>query len=292
MKPTSSTRALLALLLLPLGACTPEPPAPPLIQASTTGAVRAGLILPHLPAPEATTTPAHGAPDPLAVVTLFNDPLCPGSRAIPRVMASSLTAWRDDVQVHFRHFPVAHPRSRDAAIATQAAHRQGAFACAERELRQADPRHWSHLAREDAAARCGEAGASDPSCAPPDQPPSPDAWIELVLARLVRICDLDAARFERDRRDPEVAAKVDADTAMARTLGAQGTPAVFVNGRRVTPVHFDGRPPSEAFSAVLRQEVVLGRRAVSNGWSREDFLLERMVGHLGEATAAAWVLGD
>jgi protein-disulfide isomerase len=44
---------------------------------------------------------------------------------------------------------------------------------------------------------------------------------------------LDRARFEADLKDPSVAQKVAADVESGTRLGVDGTPGVFLNGRRV-----------------------------------------------------------
>lgn len=59
---------------------------------------------------------------------------------------------------------------------------------------------------------------------------------------------LDVARFERDWKSPEVQAAVDADRAQGEKLGVQGTPTIFVNGRR-----FEESP--EALPAYIDEEI-------------------------------------
>ena len=46
---------------------------------------------------------------------------------------------------------------------------------------------------------------------------------------------LDMARFDADYADPAILARVQADRADGMTLGVEGTPTFFVNGRRLQP---------------------------------------------------------
>ena len=110
-------------------------------------------------------------------------------------------AWErldgEPVRVVFRHFALKakHPRAVALAHAAEAAGRQGAF--------------WPW-----AEATYGEQGRLD----------DPHLW-----ARAERL-GLDLDRFEADRRDPEVAARVAADVRDALRAGATATPTVFVDG--------------------------------------------------------------
>jgi protein-disulfide isomerase len=114
------------------------------------------------------------------------------------------------VRVAFRHFPVraAHPRAFPAACAAEAAGRQGAF--------------W---------------GMHDSLFGDQARLEDPHLW-----ARAERL-GLDVARFDADRRDPAVAARIVADFRGGLRAGVPTTPTLFHDGRRHA-----GRPDEAVFA--------------------------------------------
>ncbi len=56
--------------------------------------------------------------------------------------------------------------------------------------------------------------------------------------------------FERAMSSPEIAAKIDADKAQARELGAGGTPSFFINGWFLS-----GAQPYEVFQQRIEAEL-------------------------------------
>jgi protein-disulfide isomerase len=103
------------------------------------------------------------------------------------------------VRVAFRHFPVrgAHPRAFAAACAAEAAGRQGAF--------------WA---------------MHDSLFADQGRLEDPHLW-----ARAERL-GLDLARFDADRRDRDVAARIVADFRGGVRAGVPTTPTLFHDGAR------------------------------------------------------------
>jgi protein-disulfide isomerase len=143
------------------------------------------------------------------VVIVYADFTCPRcALAAERLAAVPL-------RVCFRHFALRarHPRALPAALATEAAARQGAFwpfhdALYADQGRLEDPHLW---------ALCGRLG-------------------------------LDLERFEADRRDAAALARVEADVAQALRAGAATTPALVVAGE----VH-QGAPDPGFLAAVARR---------------------------------------
>jgi len=96
-----------------------------------------------------------------------------------------------------KHFPLAmHSYARKAAIAALAAHKQGKF--------------WEMHEKLFAS-----------------QKELNDAKVET----LARDLGLDMARFNRDLKDPAIAALIDRDLSNGRQVKVQGTPSIFVNGK-------------------------------------------------------------
>jgi protein-disulfide isomerase len=105
----------------------------------------------------------------------------------------------------FRHFPVRskHPRAWAAACAAEAAARQGAFW----------PMH-------------------DSLYAAPGRLDDPHLWDR------ARALGLDLERFDAERREDAVLARVRRDFESGIRAGVVATPAFFVDGRRVDPMEW------------------------------------------------------
>jgi protein-disulfide isomerase len=103
----------------------------------------------------------------------------------------------------FRHFPVPskHPRARPLARAAEAAARQGRFW----ELHESLFADQGHL-------------------------DDPHLW------QRARELGLDLARFETDRRSPEVDERVTRDFRSGVRAGVMSTPTLFVDGERLAGV--------------------------------------------------------
>jgi protein-disulfide isomerase len=108
-----------------------------------------------------------------------------------------LAAYPQQVALAYVHMPVVAPDSGRAAVAAEAARRQGEF--------------WG---MHDALfARTG---------APLD---------EDDLRMVAHTLGLDADQFSADLRDPALLEHVRRDLASAEALGVEGTPTLLVNGR-------------------------------------------------------------
>jgi protein-disulfide isomerase len=70
------------------------------------------------------------------------------------------------------------------------------------------------------------------------------------LKQYAKDVGLDTAQFEKDLVDPGKKKRVDDDLAEARSLGVNGTPAFFVNGR-----FLNGAKPVQEFAKVINAEL-------------------------------------
>jgi protein-disulfide isomerase len=123
--------------------------------------------------------------------------------ACPHCAASWAQIAAAPLRLVFRHFPVASKHPRAPAL----------HAASEAVGLQHEPAFWELV-----DAIYGDQGRVD----------DPHLWDR------VRTLDLDLERFERDRRSDAVAARVRRDFESGIRAGITGTPAVFVEGRRVT----------------------------------------------------------
>ncbi len=141
---------------------------------------------------------AHGRD----VVLIYGDYLCPYCRRLKLVIERLRKALGERMTYVFRHFPNerVHPGAEFAALATEAAGRQGKFWEMHDALFGRDP--------------------------PID---------EAVVRQLARDIGLDMKRFEHDVADPKLRHHVDEDLADGRRNGVTATPTIFVDG-----VRYDG----------------------------------------------------
>ena len=138
---------------------------------------------------------AHGRD----VVLIYGDYLCPYCRRLKLVIERLRKALGERMTYVFRHFPNerVHPGAEFAALATEAAGRQGKFWEMHDALFGRDP--------------------------PID---------EAVVRQLARDIGLDMKRFEHDVADPKLRHHVDEDLADGRRNGVTATPTIFVDGER------------------------------------------------------------
>ena len=143
----------------------------------------------------------RGAGTPAVTLVEYGEYECRYCREADEVL-ERIAADRDDLQLVFRHFPQSsiHPGAFDAAVAVEAAARQDRYV----ELHRALSRSKKTLSPELVRSLAGKAG-------------------------------LDLERFDDDRVDPELRARVEEDLASGLRSGVNGTPTFFVNG-----VRYDG----------------------------------------------------
>ena len=243
-----------------VAACSPTP-RPTVLEASTTASSRekkadgTPVDDPTAVDPEAVTTPALGAVEPLVVVTIFTDYQCPNCKRMHDLAARLVDRWPDEVQVQFRQVPLAiHPLARQAANAALAAHRQGRFACMHAAL---------------VRSRLDWTGFDAPHF---------DRFLEEVL---VPHCGLDAARFARDLVDPRIATKVQEDWKLAGDAEVPGTPTVLVDGLRARLWPRAGVEPQLLLNALVRRNLREAREQLAHGTKRIELPALRLYGNTG-----------
>jgi len=83
------------------------------------------------------------------------------------------------------------------------------------------------------------------------------------LQRHAQELGLNMARFAASMTSPKLAAAIDADLAQAAKLGANGTPAFFVNG-----VSLSGAVPFDQFKVLIDQQLAKAEALVAKGTPR------------------------
>ncbi len=126
-----------------------------------------------------------------------------------------LKSYPDKVKLVIKHFPLQmHKEAREAAAASLAAHRQGKFWEFQDQL-------FDNLRKL-----------------------SDEKFLEIA-----RQLNLDQDRFVREMNGPEITAKINHDLQDGRQAGVKGTPAIFVNGRRLKQRSLQG------FSVLIDKEL-------------------------------------
>lgn len=155
---------------------------------------------------ETVDSPFKGSEKAPVVVVVFSDFQCPYCAKVPALLEQILSAYPKDVKVVFKNFPLQmHQFARPAAIAGLAAHRQGKFW----------PMHDKMFE-------------------------SYKDLSETKLIELAKAVGLDLAKFDTDRKDPQLQEQVQRDMQNGATAEVRGTPTLFVNGRRLTERSFEG----------------------------------------------------
>jgi protein-disulfide isomerase len=158
----------------------------------------------HALSPEAWSSLTAGTPASLgpatAKVTIveFSDFQCPYCAQAHETVHQLRERYSDQVRIIFRHFPLAfHEHARLAAQAAAAAQAQGKFW----------PFHDRLFSHQDALDRKS-------------------------LESYAQELGLDVAAFKKGLDDNSFNAQIEADMALARSVRVDGTPTMFINGKR------------------------------------------------------------
>jgi protein-disulfide isomerase len=170
-----------------------------------------------------------GSPEALVTLVEWSDFQCPYCSRVGPTIKQLEEAYGKDLRIAFKHNALGfHPRAKPAAIAAEAAGKQGKFW----EMHDKLFENQKDLTDENFVAWAGELG-------------------------------LNVEQFKKDIADPALSKKVDSQQAQGTTLGARGTPAFFVNGRFLS-----GAQPVESFKKLIDEEKAKAEKLVAAGTSR------------------------
>ena len=172
-------------------------------------------------------SPVRGSADALVTVVEFSDYQCPYCRQANGTVTQVEKKYAGKVRMVMKQFPLVsmHPQAMPAARAAVAAGLQG--------------RYWEMHDRLFGSPQL-----------------DPD-----TLEKYAKEIGLDVERWKRDQQDPKVAAVIQRDMDLATNVNVSGTPAFFVNGRRLP----GGAAPLEAFSALIDEELAKAEALVRQG---------------------------
>lgn len=168
-------------------------------------------------------SPFLGSVDAPVELVEFSDFECPFCKTADQLLADVLLEYPEKVKIVFKHFPLAiHKNARSAAMAAIAAHQQGKF--------------WQYhdlLFENSKALR-----------------------YDKFLAFATEL-QLDMTRFNNDLVSAEVRQKLEKDIKDGQDAGVTGTPAIFINGRRLK------KRDSEHIKKMIEEELAKIKNSVS-----------------------------
>jgi len=161
--------------------------------------------------------PTKGAETAPVTIAEFSEFQCPFCLKVDPTIKRLADVYKGQVRIVWKHLPLSsiHQNALNAALAAEAARNQNKF--------------WEYHDKLFANQKKLDVES---------------------LKQYASDLKLDMARFEKDRLDPEIRKKVEADVAEANALGVSSTPSFFINGRFVR-----GAQPFETFAKVIDEEL-------------------------------------
>jgi protein-disulfide isomerase len=160
--------------------------------------------------------PVRGNPKAPVSIVLFSDFQCPFCSRVGPTLAEVEKTYGNKVKVVWKHQPLPfHPNAMPAAEAAEAAREQGKF--------------WQMHDKLFAS----------------QQELSPATY-----DRIAREIGLDVKKFQDSTKSGRNRARIQQDQALGQSVGAQGTPTMFVNGERVV-----GAVPFDQLKAVIDRQL-------------------------------------
>jgi len=163
-----------------------------------------------------------------ALVTIeeFGDFQCPPCSLMAEALKKIETDYGSRLKMIFHHFPLPmHAHARAAAIAAEAADKQGRF-WEMHDLLYKEQGTWSKA------------------------PEGPSSLFNSYAGTI----GLDMERFNKDLLDPTVVARVEADHELGASRGVTSTPTLFVNGVALKPDATNPQGVHKAIDDALKKE--------------------------------------
>lgn len=169
-------------------------------QSQTPRVAKEELVKPY--------NPSLGNPESKVTLVEFLDPECGTCAALSPMVKGLVNEYKDRIHFVVRYM-LFHKNSQPAALATEAAGKQGKYW--EMQAQLFFRREWA------------------------DQEGPQDAFFEQIAKDL----GLDMAKFKKDLKDPETLNHILADYQDGPRLGVRGTPTFFINGKILDALSYE-----------------------------------------------------
>ena len=167
----------------------------------------------------------RGSKTALVTIEEFGDFQCPPCAGMATFLKKTEEEYGSKLRLVFHHFPlVNHIHAREAAAAAEAADLQGKF-WEMHDVLYREQSVWSNVER-----------------------------VEPLFVGYAKSIGVDPERFERDLRDPKVAARVDADQKLGSSRGVTSTPTLFLNGVALPADQLNPTAMHKAIDAALNEK--------------------------------------
>jgi protein-disulfide isomerase len=194
-------------------------------------------------------SPAIGGKHPKVTIVEWSDFQCPFCSRVEPTMKQIMDTYKDDVRIVWRNEPLPfHPNALPAAKAAMAAARQGQDKFWKmHDLMFAHQQELSDAKYEEWAKEIG----------------------------------LNLAKWKTDKDSPEIAAAITKDSTYGQSVGADGTPAFFVNGKFIS-----GAMPFDSFKPVIDEQIKKADELLKKG-TKQDQLYKALVDENVKSAGAA-----
>ena len=207
-----------------------------------------GALPPSEPDPMATYSVPVDAIDPVegpadAKITIIEgfEFLCPYCYMVNPTVEQILQKYPKDVRVVAKYLVIHGQPALPPGMMACAAAKQGKYSAMKAAL-------WSHLFKLENGNPAVQRDQVDPA----------------ALRQIATDVGLDMTRLDGDMKDCQK--WLTSSEQELRPLGANGTPAFFINGR-----FLNGAQPLEKFDAVIKEELAKADKAIADGTSQADF---------------------
>ncbi|MCG5052372.1 MAG: thioredoxin domain-containing protein [Myxococcales bacterium] len=162
------------------------------------------------------TSPSRGPKNAPVTMVVFSEFQCPFCSRIKPTLDAIEQEYKGKVRIVFKHFPLDfHQNAKPAAMASMAAAEQGKFW----EM------HDKLFANQQSLDRAS-------------------------LEKYAQEIGLDMNKFKTALDSNKFASAIEEDVKLGQSVGVNGTPATFINGRKI-----GGAYPLDTFKKVLEQEL-------------------------------------
>ncbi len=194
-------------------------------------------------------SPVKGPDTALVTVVEFSDYQCPYCSRANSTVQQLEKDYEGKIRVVMKQHPLSdmHPRARPAALAAMSAGEQG--------------KYWEMH---------GKLFANN------------TALEDTNLEQYARDIGIDVEKWKADLAQPRFASIIDRDTRQAIQLGATGTPAFFINGRKLS-----GAQPIDVFKKVIDEEVANAQKLVAGGTPANQVYAKAIANGVSAPAAAA-----